>query len=177
MKRDFRFSVIVFLSVIALGLAGCGRTERWAYNHDPDTEILSLSGNGKAVFNGERYSYEKTDEFIILTGNGDDIRMRYVMDGDEMLLYQKAEYEYAGEGERNGIIGVWKQVDGNWSYEFTEKGTFNEDSYSPGYYDLSEEDGTIRLMYNDHYADTIIYYELDGDRLTVDYPWRLVMMK
>ena len=50
-----------------------------------------------------------------------------------------------------------------------------EDGYFPGTYTVDEESGSFRL----HYAggqldDTVCYFTLDGDALTVEYPWRMV---
>ena len=101
--------------------------------------------------------------------------MRFVPDGEnQKLLYETFVYEYTGEGEPSGVLGTWQEVNGNLSFEFTDKGTFREDYYSPGYYSVDEENGVIKLVYNDHYADTYIYYKLDGRFLTVDYPWPVV---
>ena len=152
MKRSLNRIIVTCLSVISLTLAaGCSgtNTEEWAYIHDAQTTILSLSDNGKAVFNDIKYT-------------------------DQYLLYEKAVYQYQGEGEPDGLIGYWQEVDGYLSFEFTENGTFREDYYSPGYYFVDEEKGIVKLVYNDMYPDTYIYYSIDGDILTVDYPWPVV---
>ena len=100
--------------------------------------------------------------------------MRFIPDGDQMLLYETAVYQYQGEGAPDGVIGNWKQVGGNLAFEFTENGTFREDYYSPGRYYVDEENGIIKLVYNDMYEDTYIFYSVDGDILSVDYPWPVV---
>ena len=47
MNRNIRLlAAVSFLSVFILG--GCGsKSEDWAYAHDPSTEILELSDNGR----------------------------------------------------------------------------------------------------------------------------------
>ena len=49
-----RVRVVTSCLTIVLALTflmGCGaKTERWAYNHEPEKEILALSDNGKAVY-------------------------------------------------------------------------------------------------------------------------------
>jgi len=159
-------------------IAGCSKvvTEEWAYIHDPKVTVLSLSDNGKAVFEDNKYSYTLENDILTLTDkDGNVTSMRFIPDGEnKKLLYETAVYEYQGEGSPDGLIGLWQEVNGNLSFEFTENGTFREDYYSPGYYFMDEENGMIKLVYNDHYPDTYIYYSIDGNILTVDYPWPVV---
>ena len=181
-----RFRSSMRSAVLAIGavtlitfLGGCAKTpkESWAYNYEPDKAILNLWGDGTADLDGERFkSYTKTDDYIELTrSDGSTLKMRYYMDGDTMNLYRKTVYEYQGTGLHEGIIGYWKEKDGRLAFEFTTKGTFLEDTIMPGHYEiLDEEQGYVKLMYNDHYYDTYIYCEVDGDTLTVDYPWPMV---
>lgn len=177
MKHRFTKLIAICLSLMILCIAGCSKTQtqEWAYIHDKATTILSLSDNGKAVFNGEKYTYTLENNFLTLTDkDGNVTTMRFIPDGDQYLLYETAVYEYKGEGEPDGVIGYWQEIDGYLSFEFTDKGTFREDYYSPGYYTVDEENGIIKLVYNDMYADTYIYYQVDGNILTVDYPWPVV---
>ena len=178
MKRSLNRIIVTCLSVICLIMAaGCSKTstEEWAYIHDKGTTILSLSDNGKAAFNDGKYSYTLENDVLTLTDkDGNVTSMRFIPDGDQRLLYQTVIYEFKGEGQPDGIVGYWQEVDGNLSFEFTENGTFREDYYSPGYYFTDEENGIIKLVYNDMYPDTYIYYQLDGNTLTVDYPWPVV---
>jgi len=179
MKRSLNRIIVTCLSVISLTVtAGCSKTntEEWAYIHDAQTTILSLSDNGKAVFNDIKYTYTLENDILTLTDkDGNVTSMRFIPNGDDQyLLYEKAVYQYQGEGEPDGLIGYWQEVDGYLSFEFTENGTFREDYYSPGYYFVDEEKGIVKLVYNDMYPDTYIYYSIDGDILTVDYPWPVV---
>ena len=178
MKRSLTKIIFSCFSIMCLVMmAACSKTEteEWAYIHDRKTTILSLSDNGKAVFEGEKYSYTLENDILTLTdGDGNATSMRFIPDGDQRLLYETVVYEYKGEGQPDGVIGYWQQVDGYLSFEFTENGTFREDYYSPGYYFVDEENGIIKLVYNDMYDDTYIYYSIDGNTLTVDYPWPVV---
>ncbi len=169
---------LVLISLMGIMLmAGCSKAtkQEWAYIHEPGETVLTLSDNGKAEFKGVKYTYTLENDYLTLTDkDGNEIGMRFVPDGDRMFLYEPAVYEYTGEGEPDGIIGFWQEVGGNLSFEFTDKGTFREDYYSPGYYVVDEEQGMIQLIYNDMYPDTFIYYHLDGNILTVEYPWPMV---
>ena len=150
--------------------------ESWAYNHEPEKEILRLQEDGKAVFKGQEYSYSKDDQFITLTDDkNQSLKLRYKMTKEGMFLYEQTTYHLDGLGEPNGIIGVWVGgPEDRMSYEFTENGTFREDGYFPGHYLVDEAAGTIKLMYNDHFEDTYIYYVLNDKELFVEYPWPMV---
>ena len=150
-------------------------SEEWAYIYDAGTTVLELKSNGQAIFEGVDYTYTLSDNILSLTDKAGKVtEMRFIPDGDQMLLYETAVYQYQGEGAPDGVIGNWKQVGGNLAFEFTDKGTFREDYYSPGRYTIDEENGIIKLVYNDMYEDTYIYYSVEGDILSVDYPWPVV---
>ncbi|MCR4792134.1 MAG: hypothetical protein K5871_05250 [Lachnospiraceae bacterium] len=170
--------IIMVCLLAACLMTGCSKkqAEEWAYIHDPQTTILSLSDDGKAVLHDVKYTYTLADNILTLTDkDGNVSNMRFIPDGDDQyLLYETAVYEYKGEGEPDGLIGYWQQVDGFLSFEFTENGTFREDYYSPGHYFNDEENGIVKLVYNDMYPDTYIYYSIEGNILTVDYPWPVV---
>lgn len=169
----------VILTISILSLVGCqGTKDRfygdWAYIHDTETTIISFKTNNKAEFNGNKYSYTYDDSYVTLTSGNDEIKFRYKMDGaDKWLFYQTKNYEFSGDGTPNGLTGLWEDKEDKWSFEFTADGTFREDTYFPGYY-TETEDGAVKLVYNDHFEDTIIYYEINGNELTVDYPWTMV---
>ncbi|MCR5094469.1 MAG: hypothetical protein K6B72_10910 [Lachnospiraceae bacterium] len=162
------------LLLVCAVLTGCGdqgQAEHWAYIHEPEEEVLTLRDNGKAEYKGEKFSYTKDDSYITLKGDsGTDDPHRYVMDGDQMIFYERSTYtrdsQYGGEG----IVGVWTQGNG-WSFQFTETGEFSEETLFFGHYSVDEAAGTIKLMYDDPIQDSLLYYELDGDQLTIEYPW------
>ena len=153
--------------------------DSFAYIHEPETEILRLAEDGTAVYNGVAYTYVREGDWLTLTDSkGNETKMRFTKpreDKDKWILYERTEYHYAGEGKPDGIIGFWQGgPEDRLAYEFTAKGTYLEDGTFPGHYEVDEENGRIKLMYNDHFEDAYIYYELDGDKLLIDYPWPMV---
>ena len=99
---------------------------------------------------------------------------RYEMDGDNMTLYEESTYTRVGTGE--GVVGTWTQSNG-WSYVFTENGEFSEEGIFYGHYTVEEANSRIKLMYDDPIEDAYLYYTLDGDKLTVAYPWPMVRVQ
>jgi hypothetical protein len=175
-KRHLLSVLAAFVAVTAFLVACNVNTESYAYIHDPETEIIALSDNGKAVYKGNGYTYTKDESFIYLKGkDGETIQLRYIPNekDDGMILYEKSTYVYSGDDEPDGIVGVWKQ-DNGWEYQFTENGTFSEENIFFGHYAVDEKASTIKLMYDDPIEDAILYYSLDGNNLTIDYPWPMV---
>ena len=189
-KRNNLIILICVLLSAVLMLGGCTKENEkstapsntvghellasWAYIHEPETEILSFMTDGIAFYHGREYSYSQDGDFLTLTDeNGTETTMRFVQVREgKMLLYERTEYHYAGTSKPDGIIGYWAGgPEDRLSYEFTTKGTYLEDGTFPGHYSEDPENGTIKLMYNDHFEDTLIYYTVDGDKLTIDYPW------
>ena len=172
------FARITALAAALMLLAGCGaKTENWAYDYEPEKTILSLSDNGKAVYNGESYTYTKDGDILHLKAkDGTVTDVRFVPDGENRILYQRSTYHYDGEGTPEGLTGVWKQ-DNGWLFEFTADGQFCEEGYFYGRFAVDEDAGIIKLMYSDPIPDAILYYSLNGSDLTVDYPWPLVRTK
>ena len=167
----------VVISFALITMTGCGaKTEKWAYGHDPATEVIALSDNGKAEYKGEKYTYTKDDQFINLKDKtGNEEKLRYVMNGEQMTLYEKSTYHFDGEKDTEGIVGSWKQ-DNGWSYEFTKDGEFSEENIFFGHYSVDEDNSCIRLMYSDPIEDAFLYYTLEGNELIIDYPWPMVKM-
>lgn len=183
MKKGF----IQLAGLLLLGMlfvAGCGKTNsnvgelkgNWGYIHEPETTVLSVKENGKTVFEGKNYTIDVAEDFITLSSSGESEKMRYVLDKDGLLLYKNTVYYLEGDSS-DGIVGRWVGENGKWSFEFTENGTFQEDGYFPGYYAVDENSGVIKLMYNDHFEDTVCYYVVEGNKLTLQYPWRMVKSK
>ena len=151
----------------------------WAAVYEKDKEILSFKKDGGAVYKGTEYdSYTIDDDFITFKGK-EELKSRYVMKRKKMLLYETKDYKKeVVEGAYNdvpedSVVGLWS-FDANYSFEFTEKGTFYEDRNFPGHYLVDEEAHTIKLMYNDHFEDIYLYYTREGDVLKIEYPWSLV---
>lgn len=172
----------VLILCVALLFASCASAEdligNWAYIHAPEEAAFILKDDGKATLDGESFFYEIDGGFFVMTDRSGDVRrMRYVMDGENMLLYKTAEYVCQDSDAPGSIIGVWKDDKTNWSYQFTDKGTFLEDGYFPGYYSVNEAEKSFKLVYLDQFTDTVCYYEIEGNRLTVEYPWTMVRVK
>ncbi len=176
MKKAGIKACMATLLILSMLLAGCGtNTEKWAYNHEPETEVLALSDNGKAVYKNEKYTYTKDDSHIILKDKeGNVFEHRYMMDGEQMIFYESSTYDRDPSQPGEGIIGLWTKD--NWAFRFTEDGKFGEDGVFYGDYAINESEHSIKLMYDAQYqfVDATLYYSLDGDRLTIDYPWPMV---
>ena len=172
--------------IALLLLAGCARSAalspaeqalvgKWAYDHDPKTAVLVLKQDGSAKYDGTKYDRFSFDgAFLTLTASdGTAQTIRCVQDVKGLLVYRSTVYER--ESGNDGLPGVWRDDADNWTFEFTNTGAFMEDGYFPGTYTVDEAAGSFRL----HYAggqldDTVCYYTLDGNTLTVEYPWRMV---
>lgn len=179
MKIRKLFALVCILTLFTTLFAGCSQKEagfldgKWAYNHEPDEVAFKISGDS-AVLDGVKYSCSYDDSFVTLTDkNGNTEKHRYVIDGEDILLYKTTAYAYAGNSVPDRFYGYWQNSSG-WSWEFTPNGEFCEDGYFPGYFLADEEKNEIKLMYIDHYYDTFIYYNADGNVLTIEYPWRMV---
>lgn len=172
-KRALALLCTTMLFVILL--TGCGKTakEQWAYIHDTEKPVLSFYEDGTAEFKDAKYaSYEITDKAIKLTDKkGNVSEYEYYDDGETRYVYDDKTYSYAMGDDSSQLIGVWKSDE--WSYQFTEKGTFLEDGYFPGYYQV-REGGIIHLIYNDPFPDVDLRYELKDGKLIIDYPWPMV---
>lgn len=181
MKKIKLFAVMTALVVAVLSLTGCSEkitspiVGEWAYIHDDQTVVLSLSANGKASYKGEKYSYTEDGQYITLSSGKNKLRLRYELNNDDLYVYEPTTYVYVGNDTPNGLIGAWQCA--KWSFEFYDDGTFREDGYFPGYYTVSEDGTSFKLMYTDHFEDTTCYFAINGDELLVEYPWRMVRMK
>ena len=176
MKKLRVYSLAIAMLFVLTVLGGCGsKTEKWAYDYEPTEAVIALSEDGKATYKGNEYTYTKDDTYITLKDeNGEQQKIRYEMNGDKMTLYEESTYTRVGSG--NGLVGDWQQSNG-WSYVFTEDGKFSEESIFYGHYTVDEDNSRIKLMYDDPIEDAYLYYTLDGDKLTVAYPWPMVRVK
>ena len=168
-------SCLIIISIMTF-LTGCGNvTERWAYNHEPEKEILAFYDNGKAVYKEEKYTYTKDDEYIHLkSSSGETTDLRYAVTKDGMTVYESSTYTLSGNGSDDSeVVGNWVQ-DNGWVFVFTPEGVFGEDNIFSGHYSVNEEEHSIKLMYEEPLQDAILYYQRSGDELTIEYPWRMV---
>jgi hypothetical protein len=184
--------MLLLISVLSL-LCGCSKeaavVESWAYNHDKTTEILRLNSDGTASYvlkvyedgkqvkkNQEYTSYIKDDSFITLKDkNGTELKLRYVKTDEGINLYEKNEYKPLIRKNENGIAGVWADKNNSdYFFEFTEEGTFMEDGYFTGIYEVDEKEGIINFTYDGDSSKAVLYYTLSGDSLFIEYPWSMV---
>ncbi|RKM56073.1 hypothetical protein D6856_14830 [Butyrivibrio sp. XB500-5] len=189
--KNLKKSLIVGILIFAtLTLNGCGKkVESWAYNHEPDKEILALYDNGNAVFKNEKYKYIKDDKFITLTAkDGNEFKMHYDTDNEGIVLYEIEKYTACegtdangnsidfSEEDKQGIVGYWLHENGNSSFVFSNDGRFMEDNSFGGQYAVDEASGQIKLMYDAdfRFQDAFLYYSVNGDTLTIEYPWPMV---
>lgn len=179
-----RFITVLLIALLVL-LAGCGSAElspeakdiqgEWAYIHSDDLASLVLKSNGKAVFENENYTYNCEDGCLILTDSkGEQLSMKYLLEDGKLILYKQTTYTCSSPNGHDGVVGLWESPEDHWSFEFTADGTFREDGYFPGYYTVNKGEGAIKLVYNDQFEDTVIYYSIDGYEMTVEYPWPMV---
>lgn len=180
-----RFKVIVLTSLIIALLSGCGNQSsieqneyekallgKWAYAHDLDKTEAEFKESGAATFEGKKYTYSSDGTYIHFTDSSqDEWKLRYVQNEDKMYVYIQSTYTKDIPEYGEGIVGVWTCKEKNWTYEFTDKGTFMEDGALTGHYTVDEEAGTVKLMYEEALEDTVFYYQLEGDSLKIEYPW------
>lgn len=180
--KNTQTKLLLSVLLIVFVLCGCGKNANvgpiageWAYIHDTQTAAFVVKNDGKAILDKVSYTAAADDTYITLKdSDGNEEKLKYVLDKDGMLLYKNTTYTFSGDTP-SGIIGTWTHD--KWSFEFTEEGTFIEDGYFPGYYVVDEADKSIKLIYNDHFEDTTVYYEMNGNELLLQYPWRMVKMK
>lgn len=181
-----KFFVVVLMLLL---MTACGKNENdtaktnealgiygsWAYIHDKETAIAVFHEDDTAQYEGKDYSFECDNQYINLKdADGETIQLRYALDDEGMYLYNNNTYTFSGEGEPFGLVGEWSCMEKNWSYSFTEAGTFMEDGYFPGNYTVDDENSTFKLVYNDKFEDTVCYFRLEEDKLHIEYPWRMV---
>lgn len=160
------------LSEEALKLCGS-----WAYNHDTETAAAIFYENGTAEYNDKKYMFTCDDQFLHLTDkSGELLQVRYVLDEKGLLLYETKTYTYTDEGTADSLLGSWENVKDNWSFVFLEDGMYMEDSVFTGHYTVDEENSSFTLDYNGQFDATVCYYQLEGNNLIIEYPWRLLNM-
>ena len=182
-KRIKNIVSIFLVMLLSFSLLGCGSNQtdqfsgKWGYIHDAETVIMNFKSKGNVIYKGASYSYKDQGDYLELTAKdkkAQDMKLRYKLEKDQLYIYETTSYTYQGEGSPEGVVGEWLGQNGKWKFEFTSEGTFMEDGYFPGYYLIDDINGMIKLIYNDQFEDTLIYYHLDGNTLTLEYPWQMV---
>lgn len=177
MKRFLKNALSVLLFVmITVCFCACGKeaadpflSGEWGYIHEPETTVLSFKGD-KVTFDGPKYSFTADGTYLHLTSGDTSVELRYMISGKHFYVYRTTEYTYTGEGTPEGLAGKWENPN-KWSFEFSDDGQFVEDGYFPGSY--TSDGKAFKLMYTDHFEDTVCFYTIDGNTLTVEYPWEM----
>lgn len=150
----------------------------WAYVHDKETAIAVFHEDGTAKYLDEDYTFECDEQYIILKNQaGETQKVRYASTENGMLFFNKNTYTHTGEGEPDGLIGDWKCTENEWTFSFSDTGTFIEEGCFAGTYTVDNENSTFKLVYNDPFDDTVCYFETDGNNLYIDYPWPVVKLE
>jgi hypothetical protein len=187
MKKVKYLTSFLVIMLIMLFMTACGKNTTakpneanaiygsWAYTHDKETAIAVFHKDGTAQYEGKDYSFECDSQFIKLKDKDDKIiKLRYVLNDEGMYLYSNNTYTFSGKGEPNGLVGEWSCAEKNWSYSFTEAGTFMEDGFFSGNYTVDDENSTFKLVYKDQFEDTVCYFKLGDSKLQIEYPWPMV---
>ncbi|MBO4484727.1 MAG: hypothetical protein J5738_05015 [Lachnospiraceae bacterium] len=153
-------------------------SEQWVYVHDHAVPAMVFYKDGTATYDGVKYkSYEVLENTIRFTSeSGTVVNIRYfdeTKNGEKRrTIYRITDYKLKPStltGD-SPVIGYWEFPEKNWSYQFTANGTFLEDGVLPGRYYVND-DGTIRLSYEGNLPETVFYYSIHDDVMTVEYPW------
>ena len=187
MKKIKFIPTFLVIMLIMLFMTACGKNATaksneakgicgsWAYTHDKETAIAVFHKDGTAQYEGKDYSFECDSQFIKLKDKDDKtIKLRYLVDDVGMYLYSNTTYTFSGKGEPHGLVGEWSCKEKNWSYSFTEAGTFMEDGFFSGNYTIDDENSTFKLVYKDQFEDTVCYFQVDDGKLQIEYPWPMV---
>ncbi len=182
-----RINSLILLFIFTICMAGCDKKEiqqtadeialhgKWYYSHDEKEPAAVFSKNGSAKFEGKKYQYTCDGEYINLSDKKGNVkRLRYLSEGDKMYVYIQSTYTRQPEVEGLGIVGLWLCEEKKWTFEFTDKGTFMEDGALTGYYEVDEEAQTVKLMYLEALEDTVFFYGLTENELSVEYPWLMI---
>lgn len=137
---------------------------------DSEDDVLEFfSDDSVNWFDLESYdSYNFDGKFLCLYRNGEETKHLARLFDDMLVIYGDSYY-YERVGEGSGLFGRWDCVshdDGDYSFDFRNDGTFNEDGAYNGIYYIDGND--ILLSYDDSTAELCIFV-LDGDKLAVAY--------
>lgn len=150
----------------------------WAFEYEPAVLILRVSEDGSAWYRGTDYVWEDQEGFLKLSdpsGEQESVLLRYAVSEEQKIIYPRTSYHRGKEVEgQNGLIGIWEGVSDGSNFVFTPSGYFLEDSSFSGNFMINEENGTFLLHYGDLFADTLCYFSITDEILTVEYPWRIV---
>ncbi len=149
----------------------------WAFDYEPETTVLKVSADGSARYKDRDFRWEDRGTALVLTdADGTALELRYAVTEDGVFIYPQTRYR-RGEKEvegQGGLIGIWEGAEDGSSFVFTPAGYFLEDSVFSGNFMMNAEEGTFLLHYGDAFRDTLCYYSIADEILTVEYPWKIV---
>ena len=184
MTRKVSFTGIALMLLLCLAVLAAGCAEgfpagEWALDSEPEVCVLRVDEGGSAQYNGAAYTWEDDGGFLLLTdAEGEVFRLRYLVTEKHLYLYLGSGYTRKEGTAGEGIVGVWnKDGSARSFFEFTAKDTFLEDGYFSGVYETDYENGSFTLIYPKYFEDTVCYFQLDGEHMTVEYPWSLTAVR
>ena len=169
-------SLLLLLPAPLLAENSCPLVGSWAFSYEPETLVLRLDESGSAWYRDAEYTWSDQDNLLTLTNkDGESLLLRYMIAEDQTFIYPRTVYHRGKNVEgQGGLIGIWEGEEGDSSYVFTPAGAFLEDSVLSGSFMADADQGTFLLHYGDAFADTLCYYTVKDDLLTVEYPWPVV---
>ena len=148
----------------------------WAFGSDPGTSVLRLSEDGTAVYRDAEYTWEDDGQFLLLKdAKGEVLKLRYRVTEKNKWLYVIMNYTRKEGTTGEDLQGVWN-LDGSEAafFEFSSKNTFLEDGVFSGTYKVDYENNSFTLIYPMLFDDTECFFTIDGQHMTVEYPWSVV---
>ena len=146
--------------------------EWWAFDPSDKEPSLIVRKDGTASYKNVEYAKcEVTDNMYRLTDDkGTVLELEYRnTDNGNRYIYDIWEYDRTEGNSGSSVVGVWEN--GYNYFEFTVKGTFQEDGVFFGHYSVDVNEGTIQLSYERDLPDTVLYYKIENDHMTVRYPF------
>ncbi len=179
-RKGFIFSlVLAILLCAALTVSAAAEgfpAGDWAFGSDPGTSVLRLNEDGTAVYQNTEYTFEDDGEVLSLKdAEGEVLRLRYRVTEKNKWLYVTMNYTRKEGTTGEDLQGVWN-LDGSEKafFEFSAKNTFLEDGVFTGTYKVDYENHSFTLIYPMLFDDTVCYFTIDGQHMTVEYPWSVV---
>ena len=147
----------------------------WVYPDTPDAPVLFVSQDGAVLFEAHRYALRTDEPFCWLEPEDEALpALRCRIDDETILLYRQDVYARHPKDQGSGLPGAWLSTTGGGVFILGGDGLFMEDGLFTGTYTVDEAAQSFRLHYHEDFADTVCYYTLGEDRLTIEYPWKLI---
>lgn len=149
----------------------------WAFPYEPEKTVLTVREDGNAVLQGKEYRWQEDEPGFLKMTDAEDhtLLLRYSAADEKTVIYLQTSYHRGEEKEgQGGLIGIWEGENDGSSFVFTPMGYFLEDSVFSGNFMADPEKGTFLLHYGDVFADTVCYYSIENEILTVEYPWEII---